>query len=264
MQIPPAIEQIKSRYRSLAPLMDERMRRQWAATEAQTYGWGGVSAVSDATGMSRNTIRKGMAELEVRKRKPKAVIETRLRREGGGRKRLTVTDPGLLPALEFLVEPTSRGDPMSPLRWTCKSTSRLAEELTQQAHPIGAWTVGALLRAEGYSLQSNRKTKEGAAHPDRNAQFEYINAMVKRLQKRGQPVISVDTKKKELVGQYKNGGREWQPKGEPEEVDVHDFRPLVVSCGTQHPKSLVVVEPCGHVGRLHLSLSTCPQGGLGG
>ena len=140
--------------------MDERMRRQWAATEAQTYGWGGLSAVSDATGMSRNTIRKGMAELEVRRKKPKAVVGTRLRREGGGRKRLTENDPELLEALEFLVEPMSRGDPMSAFRWTCKSTARLAQELTLQEHPIGAWSVGALLRAQGYSLQSNRKTKE--------------------------------------------------------------------------------------------------------
>ncbi|TAM61088.1 MAG: ISAzo13 family transposase [Rhodanobacter sp.] len=223
MHVAAAIRQIKSRYRALAPLMDERMRRQWAATEAQTYGWGGLSAVSDATGMSRNTIRRGLAELEVRRKKPKAVVEGRLRREGGGRKRLTETDPGLLEALEFLVEPMSRGDPMSALRWTCKSTARLAEELTQQAHPIGPWTVGSLLRAQGYSLQSNRKTKEGTTHPDRNAQFEHINTMVKRLQQRGQPVISVDTKKKELIGPFKNGGREWQPKGEPEEVDVHDF-----------------------------------------
>ena len=200
--------------------MDERLRRQWAATEAQTYGWGGLSAVSDATGMSRNTIHKGMAELEVRRKKPKAVVATRLRREGGGRKRLTENDPELLEALEFLVEPMSRGDPMSALRWTCESTARLAQELTLQAHPIGAWCVGALLRAHGYSLQSNRKTKEGATHPDRNAQFEYINTMVKRLQQRGQPVISVDTKKKEIVGQFKNGGHAWQPKGEPEELDV--------------------------------------------
>ena len=203
--------------------MDERMRRQWAASEAQTYGWGGLSAVSDVTGMSRNTIRRGMAELEIRKNKPKEAVESRLRRKGGGRKSLIETDPGLLQALELLVEPMSRGDPMSALRWTCKSTTRLAQELTLQAHPIGAWTVGALLRADGYSLQSNRKTKEGATHPVRNAQFEHINTMVKRLQRRGQPVISVDTKKKELVGQYKNAGREWRPKGEPEEVDVHDF-----------------------------------------
>ena len=223
MHVTSAIRQIKGRYRALAPVMDERMRRQWAASEAHTYGWGGLSAVSDATGMSRNTIRRGMAELEVRKGKPKAAIETRLRKKGGGRKSLTEIDPGLLEALELLVEPMSRGDPMSALRWTCKSTARLAQELTQQAHPIGPWTVGALLRADGYSLQSNRKTKEGATHPDRNAQFEYINTMVKGLQHRGQPVISVDTKKKELVGQFKNAGREWQRKGEPEEVDIHDF-----------------------------------------
>jgi len=206
--------QIKSRYSSLGPLMDERMRRQWAATEAQAYGRGGLSAVSSATGMSRNTIRKG---------KPKAAVDARLRKKGGGRKRLTETDPGLMNALERLVEPTSRGDPMSPLRWTCKSTVNLAEALTRQGHPIGAWTVGNLLRGAGYSLQGNRKTKEGSSHPDRNAQFEYINTTVQQFQDRGQPVISVDTKKKELVGPFKNGGREWQPKGEPEEVLVHDF-----------------------------------------
>lgn len=223
MQNPPAVRQIKARYKSLMPLMDERMRRQWAASEAQTYGWGGVSAVSDATGMSRNTIRKGLGELEARKGKRKAAVDLRLRKPGGGRKRLTDKDPGLRAALELLVEPMSRGDPMSALRWTCKSTARLAQELTRQAHPVAAWTVGALLRADGYSLQGNRKTKEGAAHPDRNAQFEHINAMVAKLQRRGQPVISVDTKKKELVGQFKNAGREWRPKGQPEEVDVHDF-----------------------------------------
>jgi hypothetical protein len=217
------MRQIKARYKSLMPLMDERMRRQWAASEAQTYGWGGVSAVSGATGMSRNTIRKGLGELEGRKGKRKAAVDTRLRKPGGGRKRLTEKDPGLMAALEFLVEPMSRGDPMSALRWTCKSTARLAQELTRQAHPVGAWTVGALLRADGYSLQGNRKTKEGAKHPDRNAQFEHINAMVTKLQRRGQPVISVDTKKKELIGQFKNAGREWRPKGQPEEVDVHDF-----------------------------------------
>ena len=203
--------------------MDERLRRQWAGTEAQSYGWGGVSAVSIATGMSRNTIRRGLAELVVRKKNPKARVDSRLRKKGGGRKRLSESDPGLSVALEDLVEPVSRGDPMSPLRWTCKSTSHLAEELTRQGHPIGAWSVGALLRASGYSLQGNRKTKEGASHPDRNAQFEHINATVDRFQQRGQPVISVDTKKKELVGQFKNAGREWRPKGEPEAVEVHDF-----------------------------------------
>ncbi|MGH8334584.1 MAG: ISAzo13 family transposase, partial [Pseudomonas sp.] len=217
------VRQIKARYRSLAPLMDERMRRQWAATEAQTYGWGGMSAVCDATGMSRNTIRKGIAETAQRKGKPKAVLSARLRRAGGGRKPLVESDPGLRHALQALVEPGSRGDPMSPLRWTCKSTSHLASELTRQGHPISAWTVGSLLRADGYSLQSNRKTKEGASHPDRNAQFEHINMLVQRFQQRGQPVISVDTKKKELIGPFKNAGREWRPKGEPEEVKVHDF-----------------------------------------
>ena len=218
-----ALRQIKSRYRSLAALMDERMRRQWAATEAQSYGRGGLSAVSSATGMSRNTIRKGLTELAVRKKNPKVVVGSRLRKKGGGRKRLTETDPGLMQALEQLVEPMSRGDPVSPLRWTCKSTTHLAEELTRQAHPIGAWTVGNLLKAAGYSLQSNRKTKEGGSHPDRNAQFEYINTTVQRFQQRAQPVISVDAKKKEQVGPFKIGGREWQPKGVPEEVLVHDF-----------------------------------------
>ena len=199
------------------------MRRQWGATEAQTYGWGGVSAVSDATGMSRNTIKRGLAELALRKKNPRAVVSSGLRKKGGGRKRLTETDPGLSEALNWLVEPTSRGDPMSPLRWTCKSTAHLAEELSRQGHPIGAWTVGNMLNASGYSLQSNRKTKEGGSHPDRNAQFEHINTTVKRFQQRGEPVISVDTKKKELVGAFKNGGREWQPKGKPDEVLVHDF-----------------------------------------
>lgn len=218
-----SLRQIKSRFRSLAPLMDERMRRQWAASEAQTYGWGGLSAVSVATGMSRNTIRKGLVELAVRRKHPRSKVASGLRKKGGGRKRLTESDPGLSAALERLVEPLSRGDPMSPLRWTCKSTTHLAQELARQAHPISPWSVGALLKAAGYSLQGNRKTKEGGFHPDRNAQFEHINETVQRFQYRGQPVISVDTKKKELVGQFKNGGREWRPKGMPEEVLMHDF-----------------------------------------
>jgi hypothetical protein len=223
MQDAAVLRQIKSRYRALAPLMDERMRRQWAATEAQTYGRGGVSAVSGATGMSRNTIRKGLFELAARKRNPRLPVATRIRKQGGGRKRLTETDPGMARALDRLIEPTTRGDPMSPLRWTCKSTMNLAQALTRHGHPVGAWTVGAMLKQAGYSLQSNRKTKEGGSHPDRNAQFEYINGSVEQFQQRGQPVISVDTKKKELVGPFKNGGREWQPKGEPEEVVIHDF-----------------------------------------
>ena len=223
MQNAAVLRQIKSRYRGLAPLMDERMRRQWAATEAQTYGRGGVSAVSSATGMSRNTIRKGLFEVAARKRNPRLAVAARIRKQGGGRKRLTETDPGMAPALDRLIEPTTRGDPMSPLRWTCKSTMNLAHALTRHGHPVGAWTVGAMMKQSGYSLQSNRKTKEGGSHPDRNAQFAYIHGSVEQFQQRGQPVISVDTKKKELVGPFKNGGREWQPKGEPEEVVIHDF-----------------------------------------
>jgi hypothetical protein len=217
------IQGIEARYAALAPLLDERMRRQWAAAEAEAYGWGGVRAVSRAIGMSPNTIVKGLAELAARRDDPGAPLEARLRAEGGGRLRATDADPELAGVLERLVNPATRGDPMSPLRWTCKSTYQLAMELTRQGHPVSPRTVGRLLKADGYSLQSNRKTKEGGDHPDRNAQFEHINATVTKFQQRGQPVISVDTKKKELVGEFKNGGREWQPKGEPEKVLVHDF-----------------------------------------
>ena len=223
MRNQPSAEQIEAKYRSLSALMDERMRRQWAAAESRAYGWGGVQAISGAIRMSPNTIRKGLAELTARESHPHAAIDSRLRREGGGRKRCIETDPGLTETLEWLVEPLTRGDPCSPLRWTCKSTTNLAEELGRMGHPGSPRTVGRLLNAEGYSLQSNRKTKEGESHPDRNAQFEFISATVKRFQQRGQPVISVDTKKKELVGPFKNGGREWQPAGEPEQVQVHDF-----------------------------------------
>jgi len=223
MQIATAIKQIESKYRSLASVLDERARRHWAATEARAYGWGGVSAVVDATGMSPNTIRKGLSELARREADPDAEVTSRLRKAGGGRKRLTETDPQLGEALDHLVAPLTRGDPQSPLRWTCKSTSHLAQALSRQGHPISARAVAQLLNEAGYSLQGNRKTLEGTAHPDRNKQFEYINAKVKRFQQHGQPVISVDTKKKELVGPYKNNGREWQRKGEPERVDIHDF-----------------------------------------
>jgi hypothetical protein len=218
-----ARKQIALKYRSLAPLMDERMRRQWAATEAQAYGWGGLQAVSAAIKMSPNTIRKGMFELTSRENNPREAISTRIRRPGGGRKRSSENDPELTKKLGLLVEPLTRGDPMSPLRWTCLSTRNLAEELTRQGHPVSPRTVGRLLSADGYSLQSNRKTKEGTSHPDRNAQFEYINSTVKRFQRNGQPVISVDTKKKELIGEFRNGGREWRPQGDPEFVMVHDF-----------------------------------------
>jgi hypothetical protein len=202
--------------------MDERARRQWAAAEARELGWGGVSVVAQATGLSRTTITAGRRELDL-PADQRATEGMRVRRPGGGRKALTATDPGLLAALEALIEPTVRGDPESPLRWTCKSTRRLAKELTRQRHPVGANTVAGLLRQAGYSLQANRKTREGAAHPDRNAQFEHINAQVRRFQNRQQPAISVDTKKKELVGDFRNGGREWRPRGQPEQVRVHDF-----------------------------------------
>jgi len=223
MQDAAAIEGIASRFRDLLPLMDERMRRQWAASEALAYGWGGIQAVSRATGMSPTTIRKGSAELRARRASPRGVAPGRVRRPGGGRKRRVDADPGLMNALEALVDPATRGDPESPLRWTCKSTRTLARELTAQGHRVSCTTVGRLLRQAGYSLQGNRKTKEGDSDPDRNAQFEHINAMVKQFQRRGEPVISVDTKKKELVGDFKNGGREWMPRGQPDEVRVHDF-----------------------------------------
>ena len=218
-----AIKSIRRKFRALRPGMDERLRRQWAAAEARELGRGGVTAVARATGLSRTTITAGCHELElpVKQREQDAA---RVRRPGGGRRRLAETDPELLTALEALVEPATRGDPESPLRWTCKSTAKLAAELTRQQHPVSDRTVAALLIQAGYSLQSNRKTREGASHPDRNAQFEYLNASVKRFDRRGQPAISVDTKKKELVGDFKNGGREWRPAGKPEEVRVHDFQ----------------------------------------
>ena len=202
--------------------MDERLRRQWAAAEARELGRGGITAVAYATGMSRTTITVGCRELKLSV-KQRALGSHRVRRPGGGRRSLAETDPDLLTALEALVEPATRGDPESPLRWTCKSTAKLAAELTRQQHPVSDRTVATLLIQAGYSLQANRKTREGASHPDRNAQFEYLNACVQRFHRRVQPAISVDTKKKELVGDFKNGGREWRPAGEPEDVRVHDF-----------------------------------------
>jgi hypothetical protein len=217
------IERIQRKFEVLDAVLDERSRRQWAATEAQELGFGGVSIVARATGLARDTIRAGLRELQHRQEHPEEMVSPRLRRPGGGRKLLTTSDPDLLAALESLVEPLTRGDPESPLRWTCKSTRTLAKELTGQGHPIGDRTVAALLYEAGYSLQANCKTREGRQHPDRNAQFEYINTQARRFQKRGQPVISVDTKKKELVGDFKNGGQEWHPEGEPEKVRTHDF-----------------------------------------
>jgi hypothetical protein len=217
------IERIRRKFRALAPVMDERMRRHWVASEAKELGWGGVSCVAKATGLSRTTIAAGIGELRAHE-SADTPVSPRIRRPGGGRKSLDEGDPGLWAALDALVDPVTRGDPETPLRWTCKSTRRLAVELSRQNHPISPRTVATMLRDLGYSLQANRKTREGADHPDRNAQFEYISQQVRRLQKRGQPVVSVDTKKKELVGNFKNAGQEWRPQGQAEEVRVHDFQ----------------------------------------
>lgn len=217
------IERIRQKYAALKPVMDERMRRQWAGIEASALGWGGVAAIAQATGLARNTIRAGIREVAHRAAHPQEAVEDRIRRPGGGRKRLTETDPQLLEALESLVDPVTRGDPESPLRWTCKSTAKLAEELRRQDHPVTDRTVATLLKEAGYGLQANRKTREGSQHCDRNAQFEYINQEVTLFLRKQQPVISVDTKKKELVGDFRNPGTEWLPQGCPEEVRVHDF-----------------------------------------
>ena len=213
---------IRRKFRLVAVELDERRRRQWAAAEARDAGWGGISLVARATGLSRPTIMTGLKELEL-SAKSRLVAAARVRSPGGGRRTLTQSDPGLLEALERLIDPATRGDPMSPLRWTCKSTAKLAEELTRQNHPVSDRTVAMLLKQSGYSLQANRKSREGSSHPDRNAQFEYINRQVRAFQKRQQPVVSVDTKKKELVGEFKNPGQEWQPQGQPQPVNVHDF-----------------------------------------
>ena len=212
---------IKLRYVAVDPVLDERARRRFAAAEALAAGRGGVTAVARVTGMARSTIDRGLAEL--RGETVTAAAADRIRRKGGGRKPLTVMDPTLLSDLKYLVEPTTRGDPMAPLLWTAKSLRRLAAGLRGLGHRICHNVVADLLRDMGYSLQANRKTREGMNHPDRDAQFGYINDQVKRALAASEPAISVDTKKKELVGDFKNGGREYRPKGEPEPVRVHDF-----------------------------------------
>ncbi len=217
------VRDIKTKYTSLEPVLDERARRLWAATEARAIGWGGISQVSEATGLSRITIKAGLTELGLPLTPTDEMDRHRLRRPGGGRKALVDHDPDLLRDLEALVDPVTRGDPMSPLRWTCKSAAKLAAELQAQGHAASERSVNRLLHGLGYSLQSNRKTIEGKGHPDRDAQFRHINRRVKAFQRQGQPVVSVDAKKKELVGQFRNGGREWQPRGQPEEVEVYDF-----------------------------------------
>jgi transposase len=276
------LEILQEKYELLRPFLDERQRRLWAATEARTRGWGGITLVSQATHLHRQTIRMGIQELqtltgeapsagegsfiaergmegtaetasegkeeveegkfdpargarEVREGRGETVLlPERRRRPGGGRKPLTQKDPTLLRDLERLVEPLTRGDPESPLRWTCKSTTNLAEELHRQGHSISVSKVGELLHQLGYSLQSTRKSHEGSTSPDRNAQFEHINAQAQAFRKRGQPVISVDAKKRELVGNYKNGGREWHPHGEPEAVEVYDFPDKTVGKATPY------------------------------
>jgi transposase len=210
---------VAARFQALSPLVDERVRRLLAAAESQAIGKGGISAVARATGISRPVIRQGIAELK----DPSAFPPGRIRRPGGGRKKAVDKDQSLKADLEALLESTTRGDPEAPLRWTSKSVRQLTVELKRMKHQVSHQVVADLLHALGYSLQANRKTREGANHPDRNAQFEHLNGKVKWALQRRQPVISVDTKKKELVGDYKNNGREWRPQGRPEQVRVHDF-----------------------------------------
>jgi Rhodopirellula transposase DDE domain len=218
------IEVIRHKYELLRPLMTERMRRQWAACEAMSFPRGGFTLVAQATGLSRTTLWAGKRELQHQAGLPPEDIQPeRVRRPGGGRHLVEADDPTLLSDLQALLESTTRGDPQSPLLWTCKSTRNLAEELNRAGHHVNYRTVAALLHDLDYGLQANRKTKEGSSHPDRNAQFEYINRQVRAFQGRGQPVVSVDTKKKELVGDFRNAGREWHRRGQPEEVRAKTF-----------------------------------------
>jgi hypothetical protein len=216
------VTRIRRKYRVVAPELDERHRRQWAAAEAREIGYGGVSVVARATGLARSTIHAGLRDVQDSPRQRLKAAE-RIRRAGGGRRPLTSTDPALLTALLALIEPTTRGDPESALRWTCKSTVQLAAELTREDHPVSPRTIATLLKDAGYGLQANRKTREGTSHPDRDAQFRYLARVIGQCHHDGQPAISVDTKKKELVGDFKNGGREWRPHGRPLPVRVHDF-----------------------------------------
>ncbi|MGB8702886.1 MAG: ISAzo13 family transposase [Thermosynechococcaceae cyanobacterium] len=218
-----AIEQVQIKYQSLLPYLNEKTRRIWAAIESLAIGRGGVSQVARATGLSRTTIYSGIRELATHHEAVEAEQQDRIRHSGGGRKKLTEVDSTLIKDLQGLVEASTRGDPETPLLWTCKSTSNLAQELQHLGHRVSERTVCTLLHEMDYSLQSNRKTREGKQHPDRDQQFRYIAQKVKAFHERNQPVISVDAKKKEPVGLYKNAGQEWHPKGEPEEVNLHDF-----------------------------------------
>jgi transposase len=210
--------ELQRKFAAILPNLDERQRRLLAAAEARSLGYGGIRRVSRASGISHAAIQRALKELDAPPLPP-----GRVRRPGGGRKKLRDKEPAILAALEGLIAPETRGDPMSPLRWTCKSTRQLAEALDQRGFAVSHRVVGELLHHLGYSLQAMAKTLEGKQHPDRDAQFRYINEIGGRYITEGSPVISVDTKKKELVGQYANAGREWQPTGEPEEALVHDF-----------------------------------------
>src|SRR5512135_1330096 len=211
--------ELQRKFASILPNLDERQRRLLAAAEARSLGYGGIRRVSRASGLSHVTIRKALKELDA----PPHPGGGRVRGPGGGRKEIREKAPAILDTLETLIAPETRGDPMSPLRWTCKSTRQLAEALTRQGFSVSHRVVGELLHHLGYSLQAMAKTLEGKQHPDRDAQFRYINAICGRYLAEGQPVIAVDTKQKELVGRYTHGGREWQPKGDPEQGNVHDF-----------------------------------------
>jgi len=273
------IESATLKYQALASEMDERTRRLWAASEARALGYGGITAIAQATGMAISTIRAGLRELAQPASAQTCVADVshrHVRRPGAGRKALAETDPRLAGALEVMVASTTRGDPMSPLRWTCKSTRVLAKELTGQGHPVSHATVAGMLDDLGYSLQGNRKTREGDSHPDRNAQFEHIARKVKAFRRRGQPIISVDTKKKELVGDFKNGGREWRRRGDPVQVRVHDFQDKTlgkaipygvfdmtrnkgwVSVGTDHDTAEFAVQTIRHWWR-HMGRRAYPR-----
>lgn len=219
MQDASLVEWIRDKYWHLSSELDERGRRRWAAIEARSLGRGGIAAVATATGLSDRTIRNGIKDLD----SLEPLAPDRQRRRGGGRKSLTDEQPELLDALDKMINPTTRGDPMSPLRWTCKSTRTLAAELRKQGYIVSPSTVRGLLVTLGYSLQANRKKREGKQHPDRDAQFQHINARVLAQKRRGEPAISVDTKKKETLGNKKNAGRTYEPKGKPRAVDTHDF-----------------------------------------
>lgn len=216
-------ESIRNRFNRIKDVLNERAKRCWVATEAIELGYGGISAVSRATGVSHKTIRHGIDELNNPVDQDTPTSQNQQRRKGGGRKKLTETSPKLLESIEKLIEPYTSGDPMRPLRWTCKSTLNLSRELKAQGFSISSVSVANILKDQGYSLQGNYKRFEGKQHPDRNAQFEYIATTVEEFQKRGCPVISVDAKKKELVGNYKNAGQEWTKKGTPIEVKAYDF-----------------------------------------